>query len=306
MLDTFCSSISDEAQLRIALTMVKLALPVWEDYFTKNPTAIDQVNALIGDANRVKGGLEKIDIEFPKRAIEKIERSLAAAKEKSADRPIPVMKSDATLSPLLATCMQPLSNPQWDNTLNQSVRLVFTSIFNILAWILHMRRTNHNETHIYVAINMGADVLLRETIRSERNINVILNEYEQHKRQDSEDSDWENALPVGRSEPLDQEDIYRRIIGEKVAKDQPGTPLAKEVLRQMREEGKSYWNMMDEYLTGTSTTYSYDKEKQSYSRHEFDVIVGSFSNTYLMTESDMLDFIAQQALVDLRESGFEV
>ena len=59
-------------------------------------------------------------------------------------------------------------------------------------------------------------------------------------------------------------------------------------------------------MTGTSTTYSYDKEKQSYSRHEFDVIVGSFSNTYLMTESDMLGFIAQQALVDLRGAGFEV
>ena len=105
MLDTFCHSISDEAQLRIALTMGKLALPVWEDYFTKNPTAIDQVNALIGDANRVNGALEKIDIEFPKRAIEKIERSHAAAKEKSTDRPVPIMKSDATLSPLLATCM---------------------------------------------------------------------------------------------------------------------------------------------------------------------------------------------------------
>ena len=173
-------------------------------------------------------------------------------------------------------------------------------------WILYRRKTDHHETHIYVAVNQGADVLLREYIRSQRNINVILNEYEHHKRQDTEDSDWENALTVGRSEPLDQEDIYRRIIGEKVVKDQPGTPLAKEVLRQMREEGKSYWNMMDEYLTGTSTTYSYDKEKRSYSRHEFDVIVGSFSNTYLMTESDMLDFIAQQALVDLREAGFEV
>ena len=306
MLDTFCHSISDEAQLRIALTMGKLALPVWEDYFTKNPTAIDQVNALIGDANRVNGALEKIDIEFPKRAIEKIERSHAAAKEKSTDRPVPIMKSDATLSPLLATCMQPLQNPQWDNTLNQSVRLVFTLVFNILVWILYRRKTDHHETHIYVAVNQGADVLLREYIRSQRNINVILNEYEHHKRQDTEDSDWENALTVGRSEPLDQEDIYRRIIGEKVVKDQPGTPLAKEVLRQMREEGKSYWNMMDEYLTGTSTTYSYDKEKQSYSRHEFDVIVGSFSNTYLMTESDMLGFIAQQALVDLREAGFEV
>ena len=73
MLDTFCNSISDEAQLRIAITLGKLALPVWEDYFSKNPSAINQVNALIGDANRVNGGMEKIDIEFPKRTIEKIE-----------------------------------------------------------------------------------------------------------------------------------------------------------------------------------------------------------------------------------------
>jgi len=306
MLDTFCSSISDEAQLRIAITLGKLALPVWEDYFTKNPTAVDQVNALIGDANRVNGALEKIDIEFPKRAIEKIERSLAAAKEKSADRPVPIMKSDAALSPMLATCMQPLKNPQWDNTLNQSTRLVFTSVFNMLAWILYRRKTDFNETHIYVAINQGADVLLRETIRSERNINVILNEYEQHKRQDSEDSDWENALPVGRSEGLDQEDLYRKFIGEKVAKGQGGTAVGIEALRQMREEGKSYWNMLDEYSTGTSTTYSYDKEKQSYSRHEFDVIVGSFSNNYLMTESEMLSFLSQQTLPDLRDAGFEV
>ncbi len=306
MLDKFCNSISDEAQLRIALTMGNLALPVWTEYFTKNPAAMDQLNALIADKNRVKGGLEKIDLEFPKRALEKIERSLASAKEKSTDRPIPIMKSDATLSPLLATCMQPLSNPQWDNTLNQSARLVFTSVFNILMWILKRRKTDFHETHIYVAINQGVDVVLRETIRSQRNINVILNEYEHHKRQDTEDSDWENALPVGRSEPLDQEDVYKKIIGEKVTKDQPGTTVAREVLRQMREEGKSYWNMMDEYTTGTSTTYSYKKETQGYSRHEFDAIVGSFSNTYPMTESEMLSFIAQQNLVDLRESGFEV
>jgi hypothetical protein len=53
-------------------------------------------------------------------------------------------------------------------------------------------------------------------------------------------------------------------------------------------------------------TYSYDKVKQSYSRHEVDVIVGSFSNHNPMTESEMLDVISQQALSDLRESGFEV
>ncbi len=306
MLDTYCRSLSDEAQLRIAIAFGKLCLPVWEDYFSKNPAAIDQVNALINEANRVNGGLEKIDIGFPKRAIEKIERSLSAAKEKSAHRPIPVMKSDATLAPLLATCMQPLQNPIWDSTLNQSVRLVFTLVFNMLVWILYRRKTDFHETHIYVAINQGADVLLREDIRSQRSINTILNEYEQQKRQDTEDSDWENALPVGRSEGLNQEDIYRKFIGEKITKGQVNNPVAKEALRQMREEGKSYWNMMDEYMTGTSTTHSYDKEIKSFKRHEIDVIVGSFSNHIPMTEQEMLSFLSQQNVADLRESGFEV
>jgi hypothetical protein len=306
MLDKFCSSITDEAQLRIALKLGKLALPVWEDYISKNPTAIDQVNTLIGDANQVNGALKKIDIEFPKRALEKIERSFAAAKEQSADKPIPLMKSDATLSPLLATCMQPLSNPQWNNTLSQSTRLVFTLVFNILVWILYRRNTDHHETHIYVAINQGADVLLLEKIHSEKEINTILNEFEQLKRRDAEDTDWENARPVGSSEPPDQEDIYRKIIGEKIVKGQVSRALAIEVLRQMREEKKSYWNMMDEYATGTSTTYSYHQEKQSYSRHEMDVIVASFSHHIPMTESEMLSFISQRSIIDLRESGFEV
>ncbi|MDH4057612.1 MAG: hypothetical protein OEU76_02555, partial [Cyclobacteriaceae bacterium] len=234
MFDQFCNSLSDEAQLNIALRLGKFALPVWEDFFTKNPTAIDELNALIADANRVNGGLEKIDIEFPKRSLEKIERSFTTAKEKSSDRPIPVMKSDPTLSPLLATCVQPLNNPQWDNTLTQSVRLVFNLIFNILAWILHRRKTEHHETHIYVAINQATDVLLRESIKSAESINEILDKYKQYKRQDTEDSDWENAFTVGRSESLDQEDIYRKIIGEKVTKGQVATHLSKEVLRQMR------------------------------------------------------------------------
>jgi hypothetical protein len=306
MLDKFCSSISDEAQLRIALTLGKLALPVWEDYFAQNPSAVDQLNRLILDANRVEGGLVNIDVEFPKRAIEKIERSLAAATIQSPQRPIAVMKSDATLSPLLATCMQPLQNPVWDSTLNTSARLVFTLVFNMLVWILYRRHTDTHETHIYVAINQGADVLLRETIRSTRNINEILSKYEPYKREDSEDSDWENALPVGRSEGPDQEDLYQKMIGEKVTKGQSGTALGKEALRQMREENKTYWNEMDEFMTGTSTTYSYNIANQQYQRHEIDVVVGSFSNIYPMTEKEMLSFISRQSLADLRESGFEV
>jgi hypothetical protein len=305
MLDTFCNGLSDEAQLKIAIRFGKLALPIWNNYFARNPLEIDKVNALITEENQVNGGT-KIDIEFVQRCLEKIERSYDAAKAESGNRPIAIMKRDATLSPLLATCLQPLQNKEWDQTLTQSVRLVFTLVFNILVWILYRRKTDKNETHIYVAINMGADALMRELMLSVERLNVILEEYKNEVRQKTETSDWENALPVGSTESLDREDIYRKMIGEKVNKNLCGERLAKEVLRQMRDEGKTYWNELDEYATGTSTTYSYDKEKVSFKRHEMDVIVGSFSNHTPMTESEMLLFIEQQALSDLRDSGFEV
>ena len=306
MLDAFCNSLSDEAQLKIAVRLGKLALPVWQNYFRENPAAIDLVNELIGESNRLKRGAKIIDVEFPQRALEKITRSYEAAKEKASENPIPVMKGDATLSPLLATSMQPLTNAKWDNTLSQSVRLTFTLVFNILVWILYRRKNDVNETHIYVAINQGADVLLRESLLSVDDINKILDEYKHEARRHSEDSDWEKAFPVGGSEPLDQEDMLKKIIGEPVFKDTATAELAKEVLRQMREEGKSYWDRWDEYLSGTSKTYSYNAEEKSYWRHEFDVIVGSFSNDIPMTENEMLQFVSQQSLSDLRESGFEV
>lgn len=306
MLDSFCHSLSDEAQLKIAVRLGKLALPVWTQFFSKNPSALENLNVLAKESQPVKHASKNIDIEFPQRALEKIERSYASAKEKSMGSPVPFMKSDATLSPMLATCMQPLTNPKWDTTFPQSVKLVFTSVFNTLVWILYRRKNDQQETHIYVAINQAADVLLRESILSAEGINEILYEYEHEKRGSNEDNAWENAFPVGESESLTEEDIYRKIIGEKVIKDSVNSNLAKEVLRQMREEGKSYWNELDEYNTGTSRTYSYNLNEKSFWLTEFDVIVGSFHNKIPMTETEMLQFISQQSVNDLRDSGFEV
>ena len=306
MLDDYCSTLSDEAQLKIALRLANMALPVWENYHKENIIAMIKVNELIGDKNRISGAAEKLDATFLRRALEKIQRSLDLAKEKSSTWPVAQMKSDATLSPMLATIMQPLTNAEWDGLLPQSMKLTYTMVFNILIWILKRRRTPDNETHIYVAINQAADVLMRESIKSTDEINKILSEYKSELRDPAEESAWENAFSVGRNEPMDQEDVYRKILGESVSKDQCGSTLGKEVLRQMREENKSFWDEWEEYQTGTSITYSYNKEKQSFWRHEFDVIVGSFSDHIPMTESEMLDFVSGLHLIDLRKCGFEV
>lgn len=306
MLDAYCNTLSDEAQVKIALRLGQTALPIWDDYFNNNPEAINQVNALIGPSNRIKGAAEKIDAGFVGRALEKIERSYSAAKEKTLRNPVPLMKGDATLTPMLVTSMQPLTNAEWENTLTPSVRLVFTLVFNMLTWILLRRVTNNFETHIYVAINMGADALLRESKKTPEELNLMFREYSQEKRSDSEDEEWERAFRAGEQEPMNEEDIFRRIMGEPVHKDLCGLELASEVLRQMQHEGKTYWNLMDEYLTGTSTTYSFNKTENSFWRNETDVIVGSFNNGIPMTRNEMLLIMARQMRGDLRKSGFEI
>lgn len=305
MLDKYCNSLSDDAQLKIALRLGKLTLPVWNNYFEKNPQEIEKINALIEPSNKVKGGANKIDIKFPARALEKIERSYKNAKNIDA-LPIPNMKNDGTLSPLLATSMQPLTNPKWDESLPYSIRLVFTLVWNIVTWILFKRNNNENETHIYVAINQAADVLMRENILSIPQINAILSEYKNEARQAVEDAAWEKAPGVKTGEPLTQDEIYRKIIGENIVKDACDKELAKEILRQMRYEGKTFRDEWEEYYSGTSKTYSFDKKVNSFWLSEIDVIALSFSNQIPMTEQQMLDFIASVSLSDLRKDGFEI
>jgi hypothetical protein len=306
MLDAFCGALSDEAQLKIAIRLAKLALPIWTKYHEQTPVALHKVDELISETAPIKAGADRIDMEFLARALEKIERSLGEAKSKTKGNPVALMKSDATLSPMLATIMQPVTNKEWDNLLPQSVKLVFTSVFNILLWILLKRRNSASETHIYVAINQAADALMRESILSAEQINPLLDEYGKELRKPNEEEEWENALKVGRNESFSEDDIYAKIIGEKVYKDQCGYALAKEVLRQMKEEKKSFWDEWDEYQTGTSKTYSYNVEKNTFWRTEADVIVGSFFNEIPMTEGEMRDFVSGLALTDLRTSGFEV
>jgi hypothetical protein len=306
MLDAFCATLSDEAQLKIAVRLAKLALPIWANYHERTPVAIHKLDELISDVTPIRVAAERIDKEFLERALEKVERSLVEAKSKTKRNPVALMKSDATLSPMLATIMQPLTNNEWENLLPQAVKLVYTSVFNILLWILIKRRNASGETHIYVAINQAADALMRESILSAEQINPMLDEYNKELRKSGEEEEWENALKVGRNESFSEDDIYSKIIGEKVNKDQCGYALAKEVLRQMKDEKKSFWDEWDEYQTGTSKTYSYNLEKNSFWRTEADVIVGSFFNEIPMSEGEMRDFVSGLALADLRTSGFEV
>lgn len=79
---------------------------------------------------------------------------------------------------------------------------------------------------------------------------------------------------------------------------------AAQVARQMRDEGKSYWDLVEEYHTGTNTDYSYDREEKKFKKVETDVIVGSFCNTSWLSEEQLIEEIRKYSPGALRQAGF--
>ena len=305
MLDEFCAKLSDKAQLQIALRLSTMVLPVWERYFDEHSDAVEKLNRLIKPENRVGGGAGQIGRSFPDSAL----RAIGESYERSRKEPLPVvaMKKDRLLVPYFATGSQPLTNSSWDDTFPYTTRLVFTSVWNILTWILLRRNNAEGETHIYIAINQAADVLLSEKILDTEAIDTILMEYKDRLRAEGEDRAWEQGqATAGADGPgLTESEIHRKIIGENIVKD-PAGELAVEVLRQMREEGRTFWDRWEEYYSGTSKTYYYEKERGAFCRDEVDVVAASFFDTHEMTEEQMLAFMRAVSLFNLRENGFLV
>lgn len=299
MLSTFCNSLSDEAQLKLAIRLGKLALPAWNLHFCEDPVTINQLKELAREVNQLKIGGIIVDDGFPQKILVGIEKRYQAAKEKGGN-PIVTLKGDATLLPFLTVSKKLLSHPEWELQLPESVRLVFVIAHNILVWILERRKNDEGHTLIYVAIHQASDVLQHQLMKSELEINTILIEYMDEKRSATEDTEWDAALPAGERAPIEME-VIPEVVEEKIYSAQ-----SYEVLRQMREKGIAYASSYDEFFSGTSVTYCYNKEKQSYWRDEMDVIIGSFHHQIPMTEEEMLEVVSDLSVHDLRDSGFTV
>jgi hypothetical protein len=305
VLDEFLLTLSNEAQLKIALRLTRLALPIWQKYHAANPGKIAEVNNLVSDANRVDGAYKEISVDLPEKGLAEIESAYEDARARSK-RPATVMKEHALLHPILFTFLGPLTNSFWDETLPNSVRLVFTAVWNILTWLIYRERNDAGETHIYIAVNQAADALHSENIMSFEEINVILMEYSLQKRYPDESGAGGMKYDAADGAAKDPNEIYQKIIGPTAVKDPPSMAQAAAIVRQMREEGKSYWDDWEEYYTGTNVDYSYDLEEKKFKRTEADVIVGSFFNTYWLSEAEMIESMQKYSLYELRKAGFNI
>lgn len=177
MLDEYCNKLNDSALNSLAIRLCRITLPFWTSYLKMHSDAIDIINGLITKDQRVQNGEEKISSDFLERVLNDLKSEIQSSQN---------LHESKILKDHLATIMQPLTNPAWDNTLDVSRRLIYTSIFNILTFLCLHRNNNEGETHIYVSINQSCDVILRESILSKEELESILLEYKKENRSPEE------------------------------------------------------------------------------------------------------------------------
>ncbi len=172
MLDEYCNSLPEHAQIAMSMRLIEIALPLWEEYVKKHPDELANVNALITQGHRVHGGLAKIAESLPRSALHELQTMIAEKKD---------LNRSSSLKRYLATFMEPLTNPGWDDVLPLSVRLVFTAVWNLLTYVLYTQKNQEGETHIYIAVNQACDAILREKLLSQNDLESVIQEYKDYR-----------------------------------------------------------------------------------------------------------------------------
>ncbi len=172
MLDEYCNSLPEHAQVAMSMRLIDVVLPIWELHVAQHPDDLAKVNALITAEHKIRDGLAKIAASLPRSALQELQKMIAAKRD---------LNSSSSLRRYLATFMEPLTNPAWDDALPLSVRLVFTATWNLLTYLLFKRKTEEGETHVYIAVNQACDAIMREKVLSQADLERVLQEYKNYK-----------------------------------------------------------------------------------------------------------------------------
>ncbi len=172
MLDEYCNSLPEHAQVAMSMRLIEIVLPIWEAHVAQHPDDLAKVNALITAEHRVHGGLAKVAASLPRSALHELQMVIAARRD---------LNTSSSLRRYLATFMEPLTSQAWDDVLPLSVRLVFTATWNLLTFLLFTQKTKEGETHVYVAVNQACDAILREKVLSQDSLDRVLEEYKDYQ-----------------------------------------------------------------------------------------------------------------------------
>ncbi len=183
-LEETVASLPGAGQANLAFDLLEIALPAWSEHAQEHPEDLQAVSALMDDAHRAPTGARIIAAGI----LSEIVSALRSAVTSGQD-----LKSNRLLRSYLATVMQPLTNPAWEDKLTPPLRLIFTSVFNLLTALIYRRAAESGESHIYVSINQSCDAILQLELRSLEELHAII----QKHTQSSND---------GAADPLVQED----------------------------------------------------------------------------------------------------
>jgi hypothetical protein len=156
----FVHSLNEKKKIRLALELIKIALPVWDKFADKkNLSYRDSVvwlkhevgSTLLSEAARaIEDELGKDDINFKP----EVNKNLAVYLEKFTD-------------PVIA-----IEDDDWK--LPATAEKIFYSVYNLLSAVLGK---DESESGYYLAINQAIDVIDSEKIISDEKTREIINNF---------------------------------------------------------------------------------------------------------------------------------
>ncbi len=161
-LKKYSESLPKDIRFKVAIKLIKLALPIWENFADKNQLKYrDTVVGLTHtvDKDILKNSIDAVEIYLNSNKIRKIigGKSKLIEIRRQFDDPIVA-----------------LQDADWE--LPDDVPKIFYSVYNLLDELLGKKKTAFDKSTIYVAINQAIDALDTSETLTVGEINKILDD----------------------------------------------------------------------------------------------------------------------------------
>ena len=78
------------------------------------------------------------------------------------------------------------------------------------------------------------------------------------------------------------------------------------ILKEMKEQGKTFWDEDADYFDGEQRIYKYDKEKGTFCCEICDVIAASYADTHYYSVTGITSILKEFSCYEFREAGFMI
>jgi len=155
-LQEYVASLSKEQQFRLALKFIKKALPIWEQYASKNS---------LGYIDTVVGLSHNVDKNLLKDSVQRVEYLLDT----------PHNQHNTTLFDLQEQFTDPIIALQdWDWELPDEVQKTFYAVYNLIEAFAGKEMSMFGEQTIYVSINQAIDAIVTAKIATFEELREML------------------------------------------------------------------------------------------------------------------------------------